>query len=68
MTASAPCTTVFGGVGREVVTQALDAGPHVTAYVRKLTVTHPDLSVATGELTDRDAVQRALSRLPSALS
>jgi uncharacterized protein YbjT (DUF2867 family) len=29
--------TVFGaigGVGREVVTQALDAGDHVTAYVR----------------------------------
>jgi uncharacterized protein YbjT (DUF2867 family) len=29
--------TVFGatgGVGREVVTQALDAGHHVTAYVR----------------------------------
>jgi uncharacterized protein YbjT (DUF2867 family) len=38
--------TVFGatgGVGREVVTQALDAGHHLTAYVRnpaKLTVTH----------------------------
>jgi len=29
--------TVFGatgGVGREVVTQALDRGDHVTAYVR----------------------------------
>jgi len=58
--------TVFGGtggVGREVVTQALDAGHHVTAYLRnpaKLTVTHPNLTAITGELTDRDAVQRAV--------
>jgi putative NADH-flavin reductase len=58
--------TVFGatgGVGREVVTQALDAGHHVTAYLRnpaKLTVTHRNLMVITGELTDRDAVQRAV--------
>jgi uncharacterized protein YbjT (DUF2867 family) len=47
--------TVFGatgGVGREVVTQALDAGHHVTAYVRnppKLHVTHPELTVTAGE-------------------
>jgi uncharacterized protein YbjT (DUF2867 family) len=58
--------TVFGatgGVGREVVTQALDAGHDVTAYVRnpsKLDVTHSNLTVITGELTDRDAVQRAV--------
>src|SRR4051812_11190059 len=58
--------TVFGatgGVGRELVTQALDAGHHVTAYVRspaKLTAAHPNLTVITGELTDRDAVQRAI--------
>jgi putative NADH-flavin reductase len=58
--------TVFGatgGVGRQVVTHALDAGHHVTAYVRnpaKLTVTHPNLTVTAGELTDRDAVQRAV--------
>src|SRR3954451_3619862 len=58
--------TVFGatgGVGREVVTQALDAGHHLTAYLRspaKLAVTHPNLAVITGELTDRHAVQRAV--------
>src|SRR5918995_5349440 len=58
--------TVFGatgGVGREVVTQALDRGDHVTAYVRnpaKLDLTHPNLTVITGELTDREAVQRAV--------
>jgi len=46
--------TVFGatgGVGREVVAQPLDAGHHVTAYLRnpaKLTVTHPNLTVITG--------------------
>ena len=58
--------TVFGatgGVGREVVTQALDRGDHVTAYVRntaKLDLTHPNLTVITGELTDREAVRRAV--------
>ena len=58
--------TVFGatgGVGRQVVTHALDASHHVTAYVRnpsKLTVAHRNLTVTAGELTDRDAVQRAV--------
>src|ERR687898_1805868 len=58
--------TVFGatgGVGREVVNQALDGGDHVTAYVRnpaKLGLTHPDLTVIAGELTDREEVRRAM--------
>jgi putative NADH-flavin reductase len=58
--------TVFGatgGVGRQVVSQALDADHHVTAYVRtpaKLDITHPHLTVVTGELTDREAVQHAV--------
>ena len=66
--------TVFGatgGVGREVVTQALDAGHHVTAYLRnpaKLTVTHHNLMVITGELTDRDAVQRAVHDADAVIS
>jgi putative NADH-flavin reductase len=66
--------TVFGatgGVGREVVTQALDAGHHVTAYLRnpaKLTVTHRNLMVITGELTDRDAVQRAVHGADAVIS
>jgi putative NADH-flavin reductase len=57
--------TVFGAtgdVGRELVTHALDAGHHVTAYARnpgKLDLTHPNLTVIPGELTDRDADQRA---------
>jgi len=58
--------TVFGatgGVGREVIAQALDRGDHVTAYVRnpaKLDLTDPNLTVITGELTDREAVRRAV--------
>src|SRR5215213_2748645 len=66
--------TVFGatgGVGREVVTQALDAGHHVTAYVRNpatLTLTHPNLTVITGELTDRDAVQPAVHGADAVMS
>jgi putative NADH-flavin reductase len=66
--------TVFGatgGVGREIVTQALDAGHDVTAYVRnpaKLTVAHPSPTVITGELTDREAVQRAVSGADAVIS
>src|SRR4051794_40704206 len=66
--------TIFGatgGVGREVVTQALDTGHHVTAYVRspaKLTNTHPNLTVIGGELTDRDAVRRALTGADAVIS
>ena len=58
--------TVFGatgGVGRELAAQALDAGHHVTAYARnpgKLDLTHPNLTVIAGHLTDREAVQRAV--------
>ena len=61
-----------GGVGREVAGQALDAGHHVTAYVRnpaKLTVTtHPDLTVIAGELTDRNAVRRAVRGADAVIS
>jgi len=66
--------TVFGatgGVGREVVTQALGRGDHVTVYVRdpaKLDITHPNLSVTGGELTDVDAVQRAIHGADAVIS
>jgi putative NADH-flavin reductase len=66
--------TVFGatgGVGREVVTQALDRGDHVTAYVRnpaKLGITHPKVTVVAGELTDREAVQRAIRGADAVIS
>ena len=63
--------TVFGatgGVGRHVVTQALDRGDHVTAYVRtpaKLGLDHSNLSVVAGELTD-EAVRPKASSATSA--
>ena len=66
--------TVFGatgGIGREVVTQGLDAGHHLTAYIRnpaKLTATHPNLTVITGELTDRDALQRPVHDADAVIS
>jgi putative NADH-flavin reductase len=66
--------TVFGatgGVGREVVAQALDRGDHVTAYVRnpaKLDLTDPDLTVVTGELTDREEVRRAVRGADAVIS
>ena len=52
-----------GGVGREVLAQALDRGDHGTAYVRnpaKLDLAHPNLTVISGELTDREEVRRAV--------
>src|SRR5215213_397867 len=66
--------TVFGatgGVGREVVTQALGRGDDVTAYVRnpaKFAITHPNLTVVAGELTDREAVQRAIGGADAVIS
>jgi putative NADH-flavin reductase len=60
-------STVFGangGVGRHVVTQAVDRADQVVAYVRnpvKLDITHPNLTVVAGELTDRDGVRRAVN-------
>jgi len=60
-------STVFGatgGVGRHVVNQAVDRADHVVAYVRnpaKLDITHPNLTVIAGELTDRDGVRRAVN-------
>jgi len=60
-------STVFGatgGVGRHVVNQAVDRADQVVAYVRnpaKLDITHPNLTVIAGELTDRDGVRRAVN-------
>jgi nucleoside-diphosphate-sugar epimerase len=59
--------TVFGATAAWAARwspRALDAGHHVTAYVRnpaKLELTHPNLAVISGELTDREAVKRAVS-------
>ena len=60
-----------GGVGHHVVTEALERGDKVTAYVRnpaKLDITHPSLAVIAGELTDRDAVRRAVTGTDAVIS
>jgi hypothetical protein len=66
--------TVFGatgGVGRELVGQALAASHHLTAYVRnpaKLDIDHPELTVIAGELTDAAAVRRAVHGADAVIS
>jgi putative NADH-flavin reductase len=52
-----------GGTGRQLVDQALSQGHQVTAFVRQpavLTVQHPDLTIIQGDITDQDAVRRAI--------
>ncbi|MCI2422362.1 NAD(P)H-binding protein [Saccharopolyspora sp. K220] len=66
--------TVFGatgGIGRLVVQQLLDDGHQVTALVRtpaKLTLTYPNLTVVIGQLSDRDAVQQAVTGADAVIS
>lgn len=66
--------TVFGAsgaIGRLVVRQLLDDGHQVTALVRtpaKLALTHSQLTVVTGELSDGNAVQQALSGSDAVIS
>jgi putative NADH-flavin reductase len=53
-----------GATGRELVTQALAQGHQVTAFVRtpsKLSLTHPALTMAQGNVADAAAVERALT-------
>ncbi len=58
---------VFGasrGAGFEVVKQALEAGHHVTAFVRtpeKFTLKHANLTVFQGDALDAVAVEKAIS-------
>ncbi|MET9461749.1 NAD(P)H-binding protein [Streptomyces canus] len=66
--------TVFGatgGIGRLVVQQLLDDGHQVTAVVRtpaKLPLTHSHLTVVTGQLTDHQAVEQAVSGADAVIS
>ncbi|MFD3502673.1 NAD(P)-dependent oxidoreductase [Streptomyces sp. NPDC058676] len=66
--------TVFGatgGIGRLVVQQLLDDGHQVTALVRtpaKLALTHSHLTAITGQLSDRDAVEQAVSGAEAVIS
>ncbi|MFJ3581679.1 NAD(P)-dependent oxidoreductase [Streptomyces sp. NPDC090127] len=66
--------TVFGatgGVGREIVRQALDTGHDVTAVVRdpaRLTVTGERLEVVRADLTDPGALRGAVAGRDAVLS
>jgi nucleoside-diphosphate-sugar epimerase len=66
--------TVFGatgGIGRLVVQKLLDDGNQLTALARtpaKLALTHPHLTVATGQLSDRDAVEQAVTGADAVIS
>ncbi|MEU7024436.1 SDR family oxidoreductase [Streptomyces sp. NPDC046203] len=66
--------TVFGatgGIGREIVRQALDAGHEVTAVVRdpaRFTVTGPRLEVFRSDLSDPEALRPAVAGRHAVLS
>ncbi|RPE41548.1 putative NADH-flavin reductase [Streptomyces sp. Ag109_O5-1] len=66
--------TVFGatgGIGREIVRQALASGHRVTAVVRdpaRLTVTGPGLEVVRADLTDPEVVRPAVTGRDAVLS
>jgi putative NADH-flavin reductase len=52
-----------GATGTVLVAQALDAGHHVTAFVRtpsKLEITHTALQVVQGDVKDSAAVETAI--------
>ncbi len=65
---------VFGasrGMGRNVVEQALEAGHHVTAFVRLssgFTSTHPNLTVSQGDAMDAAAVEKAIAGQDAVIS
>jgi putative NADH-flavin reductase len=52
-----------GGIGHHVVTQGLEAGHSVTAFLRdpgKLTLRHERLAIARGDVLDQDALRSAI--------
>ncbi len=61
------CLAVFGatgGTGRQIVSQALEAGHTVRALVRdpaRLPIRHPQLHLITGNVLDADAVERTIT-------
>lgn len=60
-----------GGVGLEVVRQALEAGHRVTAFVRspeKFSLTHANLTVFKGDSMDGAAVENAIAGQEAVIS
>lgn len=55
-----------GQTGKEVVTQALQQGDEVVAFVRdrnKFTVKDPNVSLVTGDVTNAESVKKAVSQV-----
>jgi putative NADH-flavin reductase len=53
-----------GGTGRQLVQQAFARGHGVTAFVRdppRLPISHPDLKIVQGDVTDAGAVESAVT-------
>lgn len=60
-----------GGTGQQLVSQALDRGDEVTAFVRtpgKMTLTHPRLRKVQGDITDAESIRRAVPGHTAVLS
>ena len=60
-----------GGTGRQLVTQALERGYAVTAFVRdpsRLQVDHPQLTIIQGDVLDEGAVKAAVCGQDAVLS
>jgi putative NADH-flavin reductase len=60
-----------GGTGRQLVTQALERGLTVTAFVRNpsgLQIDHPQLTVVTGDVRDSSSVEAAMKGQDAVLS
>jgi putative NADH-flavin reductase len=60
-----------GGTGKEIVQQALEAGHHVTAFVRnptKMALQHPHLTVFQGDVLDGAGVEQAIAGQDAVIS
>jgi putative NADH-flavin reductase len=60
-----------GGTGQQLVSQALDRGDEVTAFVRtpsKMSLAHPRLRKLQGDITDAESIRRAVPGHTAVLS
>jgi putative NADH-flavin reductase len=60
-----------GGTGRHLVSQGLEQGRQVTAFVRDpstLTTKHPALTIVKGHLSDRSSIANALTGVDAVIS
>ena len=60
-----------GGTGRYLVSQGLEQGYQVTAFVRDpgtLTTKHPNLTIVEGDLSDRNSIANALNGVNAVIS